>query len=117
MLWITLSKLRETKPARECIRCLLEISADRPVLYIAAFSLFAAAQVVFFLASQPLCKVRPQLIFCLRAWKADPEGIRIKGQLGILGDVAKLWSSRRAVLGMDGESPCDSFAASRMAKS
>ncbi|OCF43325.1 hypothetical protein I317_02894 [Kwoniella heveanensis CBS 569] len=40
MLYITLVVLKETKPA---------------LLYFGAFALFAGAQVVFFLASQPLC--------------------------------------------------------------
>ncbi|WRT70536.1 uncharacterized protein IL334_007534 [Kwoniella shivajii] len=40
MLYVTLGMLRETKPA---------------LLYLAAFVLFAIAQVIFFLVSQPLC--------------------------------------------------------------
>ncbi|WVW81018.1 hypothetical protein I302_103009 [Kwoniella bestiolae CBS 10118] len=40
MLYITLNTLRETKPA---------------MLYLGAFVLFAIAQVIFFLVSQPLC--------------------------------------------------------------
>ena len=55
MLYVVLGMLREVRPAgeRDDYRC----SSAYAAFYLLAGVLFAAGQVIFFLASQPLCDV------------------------------------------------------------
>ena len=61
MLYVVMAVLRETKPARKprlsC--CKFTVIDSLSVYYVAGLAMFAAAQVIFFLASEPLCKVSP----------------------------------------------------------
>ena len=63
MLYVSLAMLWETRPAREFSASATFAGSYRmprsslAVLYVLAFIVFAGGQVIFFLASEPLCVV------------------------------------------------------------
>ena len=62
MLYVTLAVLKEIRPARGSPDLRFPLTG-MVVWYIAAFASFSGGQLIFFLASQPLCMVRNDISY------------------------------------------------------